>query len=142
MYIKHTKKKGNHDYMENEVLSKAMMPLTLLCDKNNNFHQLEQMIASGIEVPEFRYNALETEFSTHLTNVLEIIKSYGALENHFNIPQMLKTMKIKNWEKIRPFEFYLSEMKFLIKEMRKELLHLHVKGPLWRKYIIEKNVKM
>lgn len=96
-YTKHTKKKGNHDFMDQEVHQKAMMPLTLLCDKNNNFHQLEVMIEQGIDVPEFRYIALENEFSTHLTNVLEILKTYGDLTYHFNIPQMLKTMKIPKW---------------------------------------------
>lgn len=108
MYTKHVKKKGNHDFMDNEIHIKCMLPLTLLCDKNYNFHQLEVMIKNGIEVPDFRYNALETEFSTHITNILDILKTFGDLKQHYNIPQMLKTMKIKNWVNIRPFQYYLS----------------------------------
>lgn len=141
-YMKHCKKNGNHDFMEKEIHLKAMLPLTLLCEKNNNFWQLEQMMKQGQEVPEFRYIALETEFSTHLTNVLEILKAHGDLTYHFNIPQMLKTMKIPNWLKIRPFEYYLSQMKERIDAARAELLHLHEKGHLWRKYEIPKNKKM
>lgn len=93
-------------------------------------------------MPEFRYNALETEFSKFLTGILEILKTYGELQHHFNIPQMLKTMKIKNWRTIRPFEFFLQQMFDRIKAVRDELLKMHKLGHLRCKYIIEKNKDM
>ena len=73
-----------------------MLPLTLLCIKNNNFLQLEEMIKDKTEVPSFRHIALEKEFSDHLTIVLDLLKAHGNLTYHYDIPQMLKTMKIPN----------------------------------------------
>jgi hypothetical protein len=72
----------------------AMKPLTQLLDSNLNFHKLELMMQQKIDVDEFRYNALESEFCKFFTGICEIFKEFGDLKNHFNIPQMLKTMKI------------------------------------------------
>ena len=40
-----------------------MKPLMDLIVSNLNFYNLENMIEKGEDVPDFRYNALETEFS-------------------------------------------------------------------------------
>lgn len=120
----------------------AMGPLTKLLESNLSFHQLEQMINKGEDVPNFRYVALETEFSKFLTGILEILKTYGTLQYHFNIPQMLKTMKIENWKKIRPFEYFMSEMADKIKKVREELLEMQRLGHLRCKYVIENNKEM
>ena len=37
-------------------------------------------------VDEFRYQALEFEFSKYFTGICEILKEFGDLKNHFNIP--------------------------------------------------------
>lgn len=55
---------------------------------------------------------------------------------------MLDTLKIKNWSEIRPFKYYLTLMKGKVDTARDELLFLHKKGTMWRRYIIEDNVKM
>jgi len=139
MYNKHIKT----SYKEMSVVhATAMSPLTKLLDANVNFHQLELMKERGDDVPDFRYNALETEFSKFLTGILEILKTFGTLHQSFDIPQMLKTMKIKNWRNIRPFEFYMSEMDDKIKKVRTELLTMHKLGHLRCKYIIEQNLTM
>jgi hypothetical protein len=119
-----------------------MKPLTDLLEKNKNFHELENMIEKEGPQPEFRYIALETEFSTYLTAVLDILRDYGDLKNMYDIPQMLKTLKICNWKKekwqtVRPFEFYLTQLKAKVKEMRDELLNLHKLGQLYCRYYIE-----
>lgn len=139
LYNKHIKT----TYKDMSVIhATAMSPLTKLLEANLNFYQLEQMIARGEDVPDFRYNALETEFSKFLTGILEILKTYGTLQYHFNIPQMLKTMKIKNWDKIRPFEYFMSDMKEKIKKVRDELLTMQKLGHLRCKYVIENNKEM
>lgn len=58
------------------------------------------MIKNNEVVPEFRSIALETEFCKYFTGICEILKEFGDLKNHFNIAQMLKTMKIedKKWK--------------------------------------------
>lgn len=38
MYVKHTKKKGNHDFMDQEIHQISAAPLTKLCERNMNFH--------------------------------------------------------------------------------------------------------
>ena len=125
-----------------EVHATAMSPLTTLLNSNLAFHQLEGMIAKGESIPEFRFLALETEFSKALTAILEILKTYGTLQYHFNIPQMIKTMKIENWKLCRPFQFYMSEMEDKIKKVRQELLDMEKRGPLRNWYWIEKNEVM
>jgi hypothetical protein len=100
------------------------------------------MIARKENPPKFRFAALEAEFSKFLTGILEILKTYGTLQYHFNISQMLKTMKIEDWQNIRPFEFYMSEMAHKIKLVREELLEMQRLGHLRCKYIIEANHTM
>ena len=93
-------------------------------------------------VDEFRYNALEAEFSKYFTGICEILKEFGDLKNHFNIPQMLKTMKIPNWQKIRPFEFYLTPLNNAINKARTNMLGMHKLGPLRMSYVIENNKEL
>ena len=76
-YCTHIKKKGNHDVMQDTIHTPAMTPLLLLLDKNYKFYQLEKMIENQEDIPDFRYKALEEEFSTHLTNVLDIFRDFG-----------------------------------------------------------------
>jgi hypothetical protein len=68
------------------VHATAMGPLNKLLDSNLAFYQLEKMKEREEDVPDFRYNALETEFSKFLTGILEILKTYGTLQYIFNIP--------------------------------------------------------
>lgn len=59
------------------IHTKAMSPLTSLLESNLKFHQLENMIKAGKDVPDFRFEALETEYSKFLTGILEILAKYG-----------------------------------------------------------------
>lgn len=104
LYVKHVKS----TYPEmNKIHMQAMQPLNDLIQSNYDFHKLELMIKRKEDVPDFRFKALEFEFSKYFTGICEILKEYGSLKDHFNIEQMLKTMKIENWKQVRPFEFYL-----------------------------------
>ena len=60
-----------------------------------------------MEVPDFRFKALEAEFSKFMTDICDLFKTYGTLVDHYNIPQMIITLKIDNWRSIIPFAFYL-----------------------------------
>ena len=83
LYAKHSKSVWPE---MSQIHLTCMKPLTQLIDANNNFYKLEEMIKGKYEVDEFRYQALETEFSKFFTGICEILKEFGDLKNHFNIP--------------------------------------------------------
>ena len=62
-----------------------MKPLIDLITANLNFHRLENMIKAKMEVPEFRSQALEFEFCKFMTDICDILKTYGTLDMHYDI---------------------------------------------------------
>ena len=95
-----------------------------------------------MEVPDFRHAALEFEYCKFMTDICDILKTYGTLDLTYDITQMTNTLKIPNWKDIVPFAFYLHPMQKLITDVRTTLLNMEKLGPLRIKYIIEKNVEM
>ena len=136
LYVKHMKA----IYPEmNAIHNQAMEPLNKLVDANVNYYRLEQMIKEKREVPVFRKNALELEFCNHFTVICNIFRDFGELKEHFDIVQMMKTLKIEDWKTITPYAFYLNPLHSAITTVRDTLRTMHKEGPLMRKYIIEKN---
>lgn len=126
---------------------RAMQPLTNLVESNLNFHFLEEMLKNKkdySDIPDFRYQALETQFCEHFRLVCDIFKEHGSnpLNDHYDIKQMLKTLKIKDWRIIKPFSFYLTPLEDSIKVVRTSLIKMHKDGPLFMKYIIELNEEL
>jgi hypothetical protein len=95
-----------------------------------------------MEVPKFRYEALEFEFCRFMTGVCVILKDHGTLDQTYDITQMLKTLKIENWKEIVPYAFYLTPMNKLINDTRGTLLGMEKLGNLRIKYIIEDNKEL
>ena len=64
------------------------------------------------DIPQFRYEALEEQFAKYFTDVCIIFKDFGknCLQDLFDIRQMLKTLKIKDWKLIPPFNYYLTPL--------------------------------
>ena len=96
------------------------------------------------EVPEFRFEALEQKFVDTMTAVCDIFKTYGEdesqrLTEHYNIRQMLETLKIPNWKQIPPFAHYLQPLEDSLQAVRDELIKMHNGGPLFIRYYIEEN---
>ena len=79
LYVKHSSKKGCYEEV-NAIHEQSMKPLMDLIIANTNFHQLEQMIVKKMQVPQFRYKALEFEFCKFMTGVCNILKEYGKLD--------------------------------------------------------------
>ena len=126
-----------------EVHSSGMKPLTQLIDANLNFQKLEKMIATPkTEVPEFRTIALEEQFCEKLTTCCQIFKDFGTLNDHFDIRQMIKTLKIEDWQKIKPFWYFLTPLLKSINVVRATLHQMHKDGHLRIKYIIEDNKEL
>ena len=140
VYVKHIK--ATYPEMSG-YHANAMKPLTLLIEANLNFHKLNLMIESPTEVvPEFRFKALEVEFCKYFTGVCDILKEFGTLNNPYDIKQMLHVLKIEHWEKVRPFEFYMTPLKQAITKVRSSLLEMNRLGHLRIKYVIEKNEEL
>jgi hypothetical protein len=56
MYVKHEKTTNKE---LGSIIATAFIPLTDLWEANNNFYNINKMVADGIPVPEFRLKALE-----------------------------------------------------------------------------------
>ena len=50
--------------------------------------------------------------------------------DHFNIKQMMKTLKIEGWPNNKAFCFYLNQLKKLVRDVRDTLLNMEEIGPL------------
>jgi hypothetical protein len=124
------------------IHNQAMKPLSDLIKANTDYWKLENMIRTGEDVPEFRRFALETEFCKFQTGICEVLKEYGTLEHHFNIAQMMTTLKIENWKNIRPFDYQLTPMLAAVNKVRDSLREMDRLGPLRIKYVIESNKEL
>ena len=73
--------------------------------------------------------------------ICETFKLYGEnkIEAHYDIRQMIETLKIHNWRNIPPYNFYLTPLHNDLEKVRGELADMHKKGPLFMAYIIENN---
>ena len=93
----------------------------------------------GANIPEFRAIALEEQFCIDMSEICRIFKEFGDLDDIYNIRHMIETLKIANgrWDKVVPFEYYLTPLKLALKKVRDELLRMEKAGPLRCKYIIE-----
>ena len=138
-YQKHVKK--THPDV-NTIIITAITPLMNLLESNYNFHKLEELMKKKIEIPPFRYKALEDKFWEHLEFIWTVLKEHGELKDTFAIKRMLNLLKIENWEKIVPMAFYLTPLKNSIKTMRDELLRMRKLGQNRWKYFIEQNENM
>jgi hypothetical protein len=141
LYVKHIK--STYPEMA-QIHATAMRPLTLLIDANLQFTRLEDMIKKDpTNIPEFRSIALEDEFIKHMTNVCDIFKEYGDMkENPFDIKQLMKTLKIKEWKESIPFRYYLNPLLESMTNVRNELMRMYKVGHLQIKYIVEDNAEL
>lgn len=119
-----------------------MRPFTELAQANENFTKLQNMIVNKqrkITVPEFRFVALEEEFCKFLTGLCEVFKTYGTLNQVFDIKQMIHTLKIPDWKEIIPFAYYLNPLEKSIKDCRDLIQKMKDQGPLHISYVLEDN---
>lgn len=79
-----------------------------------------------------------------MTAVCEIFKSFGEerMEEHFNIRQMLTTLKIPDWKHIPPFAHYLQPLEDALQAVRDELMMMHKRGALMIRYYVEENAHL
>jgi len=63
-------------------------------------------------------------------------------DHPFDIKQMIKTLKIKDWKVITPFRYYLTPLQMALDKVRKELIRMNTVGHLLIKYIVEDNTEL
>lgn len=63
-------------------------------------------------------------------------------EHPFDIKQLVKTLKIKNWRESIPFRYYLTPLFDALTKVRNELLRMNKVGHLLIKYIVEDNEEL
>jgi len=140
MYVKHEKTTNKE---LGAIIEEAFIPLTELWEANNNYFNINKMVADGINVPEFRLKALEDQFIMKLTKVCDLLKSFGKLtDRHYDIRQMLLILKIENWREIKPFHFYLTPLLNSLNSVIEELLRMRKAGILRSKYYVENNFEL
>jgi hypothetical protein len=135
-YMRHAK---SFNPEMNAIHTTAMKPLVDLWAANLNLFNINNMINAGVQVPNFRFNALEEQFVLKLTKVCEIFNNHGKLNPTFNIRQMLEILKTKDWRNIPPFEYYLTPLQAALDKVIAELLRMQKEGPLRSRYYIELN---
>jgi hypothetical protein len=101
------------------------------------------MLTHGVEVPEFRYKALEEQFILKMTKLCDILRDFGDLKDlRYDIRHMLEILKIPNWKNIPPFKFILDPLEKAFNEVDEELRRMRTAGSLRSSYVIEKNKEM
>lgn len=139
-YIRHMKK--THPEISEIIIEPAIGPLMNLLESNYNFHKLEELIKKKLDIPDFRFHALEDRFCEHLEIICTVLKEHGNLKDTFAIKRMLNLLKIDGWEDKIPMAYYLTPLRNAIKAMRDELLIMKKKGQNRCKYYIEENEPM
>ena len=56
-----------------------------LLESNYNFHKLEELIKKKVDIPSFRYNALEDKFCEDFEIICTVLKEHGNLKDTFAI---------------------------------------------------------
>ena len=93
-------------------------------------------------MPKFRYEALETKFCEHLSNLCQLFTTYGDLKDPFNIRQQLAVLKTEEWETVPPLAYYFTPLMDAQNAVRTYLLDMRDLGHLRSKYFIEKNEEL
>lgn len=132
LYTKHIK--GSHNEMQ-KIITSGITPLLNLITSNQNFKLLEDLEKKpGSQIPEFRHNALETQFCEHLSIICNILKNHGNLKDEYDIKRMINLLKLKDWKKEVPLHFYMQPLEDKIKIVREELLKMSDDGQLRVRY--------
>ena len=139
-YVRHSKK--THPEINQIIIEPAITPLMNLLESNYNFHKWEELIKKKLEIPSFRYNALEDKFCEDFEIICTVLKEHGNLKDTFAIKRMLNLLKLDKWEETPPMAYYLIPLRDAIKTVRTELISMREKGQHRSKYYIEENEPM
>lgn len=100
------------------------MPLEKLIIASNGLDYFEEVKANKEVVPTFRITAATELFIKSLDEVSKVLLSCAAIDKPLSTEVLLNRLELKNWQEIRPFEYYLSQLKQKLDTFRKTLQNM------------------
>ena len=88
-----------------------MKPLEQLIIASNSLDYFEQKQLNKEYVPPFRISAAHELFIKSLDDVCKILYFCKKIDKELNSKLLISRMDLPNWTSIRPFEFYLTQLK-------------------------------
>jgi hypothetical protein len=111
-----------------ELINTELKPLIQLILANNSLEFFEEKQKKGEEIPPFRLEAAKELFIKSLDDVCKILFECKKTERALNSAVMLQRFEIENWQKIRPFEYFISVLKKNYTAFREVLKSMHKLG--------------
>jgi hypothetical protein len=108
-YAKYVKSKSFKSI--NELINRELKPLEQLIIASNSLDYFEEKKAKGEFIPEFRTSAAHELFVKSLDDVCKILLSCDKIPRALDTAVTLNRLELPNWPNIRPFEYYLSQLK-------------------------------
>lgn len=108
-YTKYVKSKSYKSI--NELINRELKPLEQLIIASNSLDYFKEKKAKGEFIPEFRTSAAHELFVKSLDDVCQILLSCNKIPRTLDTAIMLNRLELPNWPEIRPFEYYLSQLK-------------------------------
>ena len=134
-YIKYSTKRDNTFEKLFKIVKDNREPLEILIIANHNYALQEKMDAElekvgKLRLPIFRTKAVLDVFVKEMNTVSVIFHKNGRLDHPFDTQRLLDKLQIADgkWDKILPFNYYLSQLHEKMTELRDHLTSLYNKG--------------
>lgn len=88
---------------------------------SNGIDYFDEVQAKGEVVPDFRIKAANELFVVSLDAVAEILLFCKKIDKSLDTGLLLSRLEIPDWPEIRPFEYYLSQLKRKLNLLRETL---------------------
>lgn len=143
MYQKHEKVTNKE---LGAYIASSFVPLTDAWDANWNYYNILKMINDGVNVPDFRFKAIEDKYIEKMTRLCNLLTTYGEEEQRLRQPwdirQQLWVLKIDNWKNIKPFAYYLETLNDNLSKVIEEMLAMRKAGVLRARYSMPLNYEL
>lgn len=118
-YAKYVKSKAFKSI--NELINRELKPLEQLIIASNSLDYFEEKKTKGESIPEFRTSAAHELFVKSLDDVCQILVACGKIPQALDTAVTLARLDLPNWPAVRPFEYYLSQLKERFTTLRETL---------------------
>jgi len=88
---------------------------------SNGIDYFDELKTKGEIVPDFRIKAANELFVVSLDAVAKILLFCNKIDKPLDTELLLSRLEIPNWPEIRPFEYYLSQLKRKLTLLRETL---------------------
>ncbi len=112
----------------NALISRELKPLEQLVISSTSIDYFDEKKTKGETIPTFRIEAAKELFIKSLDEVCQILLFCKIIERPLDTAVLLKRFEIPNWQHVRPFEFYLTQLKIKFAAFKKSLSDMHKVG--------------